>query len=328
MPNGLAQATAPSTDVVRQIVSLACQAPSMHNSQPWRWRLDGASIELLADPARQVAHADPGGRNLTISCGAALHHAQVAARALGWATDVDRFPEGHRADLLARLTLHPRFPGREDRAAVRSLMRRRTDRRRFTSWPVPRERLLGLVDAAKAWGGHAVPIVTLVDHFRVEHLVARAFEVQAADADLRAEHTAWQDRATPDGVPTGVVPADDGLGPGRAPRFAGGTLPDIERDLTGVDAAILLCGTDDDRPSWLATGEALAALWLEAVRDGLSVVPLSQVIEVPETRAALKQEILLGTASPHLLLRVGWQAIGRSQLPATPRRPLDDVLVS
>ncbi len=62
-------------------------------------------------------------------------------------------------------------------------------------------------------------------------------------------------------------------------------------------------------------------------RDGLSVVPLSQVVEVAETRAALRHQVFGGLVEPLLLLRVGWQAISRSHLVATPRRSLDQVLL-
>jgi hypothetical protein len=83
----------------------------------------------------------------------------------------------------------------------------------------------------------------------------------------------------------------------------------------------------DDRAAWLRGGEGLSALWLTAVRQGLSVVPLSQVAEVPETRAALRHDLLGGLAHPLLVLRVGWQAISRSQLEPSPRRAVDDVLL-
>jgi hypothetical protein len=65
---------------------------------------------------------------------------------------------------------------------------------------------------------------------------------------------------------------------------------------------------------------------LAATREGLSVVPLSQVVEVDATRSELRRGVLGGLAHPLLLLRLGWQPIGRSELPRTGRRPLDDVL--
>jgi hypothetical protein len=60
--------------------------------------------------------------------------------------------------------------------------------------------------------------------------------------------------------------------------------------------------------------------------DGLSVVPLSQAIEVDETRATLTNSVLAGTIVPHLLVRVGWQPIGRRDLVRTPRRRVEEVM--
>ena len=89
-----------------------------------------------------------------------------------------------------------------------------------------------------------------------------------------------------------------------------------------------VCTAHDDRTSWLRAGQTLSALWLRATRTGLSVVPLSQVIEVPETRHALHEDVFAGMARPQLLVRLGWQEIARATLPVTPRRPLADVLLS
>ena len=97
--------------------------------------------------------------------------------------------------------------------------------------------------------------------------------------------------------------------------------------MEGSDGLIALCADTDSREAWLRAGEGLSALWLRAVRTGLSVVPLSQVLEVDETRAALRYDVFGGLAVPMLLVRVGWQAISRSQLVPTPRRPLDSVLL-
>jgi nitroreductase len=75
------------------ILERAVRAPSVHNTQPWRWRVNGTQVDLLADYNRQLVYADPARRDLMISCGAALHHFQVAAAGLGWATRV-RPPPG------------------------------------------------------------------------------------------------------------------------------------------------------------------------------------------------------------------------------------------
>ena len=88
----------------------------------------------------------------------------------------------------------------------------------------------------------------------------------------------------------------------------------------------MLGAADDGPEAWVRTGEGLSALWLEATRQGLSVVPQSEPIEVERTRAALQREVLGGLLTPHLVVRIGWQAIGRDEMPRTPRRPVGDVL--
>ncbi len=89
-----------------------------------------------------------------------------------------------------------------------------------------------------------------------------------------------------------------------------------------------MLGTDSDDPdAWLRTGEALSALWLRATTEGLSVVPISQVVEVAETRSALQHDLMDGLMAPQILVRIGWQQISRSEHPRSPRRPLSDVLL-
>lgn len=75
----------PDELTVRAAVSLATRAPSIHNSQPWRWRLADSSVHLLAGTSRLLPVTDPDGRDLLLSCGAALHHLRVALAAEGWA---------------------------------------------------------------------------------------------------------------------------------------------------------------------------------------------------------------------------------------------------
>ena len=175
-------------------------------------------------------------------------------------------------------------------------------------------------------GSDAVAVTDVTDRFRVDLLVARSHRLQERDPDVLAEQQQWLDRHRGDGVPTATCPTgphpteppsrfDEGLARGQR---SGGR--DQRRRHPAVRRRRL-------PGSWLRAGESLSALWLRAVRDGLSVVPLSQVVEVAETRDALQHQVLGGLVVPLLLVRVGWQAISRSHLEPTPRRPLDDVLL-
>lgn len=316
---------APTTDQVRQVVELACRAPSVHNIQPWSWRPTRAGVQLRLDRSRWLPVEDPTGRDVMISCGAALHHFQVAARALGWQVAVGRFPEGPDSTLLAELRLRRSTRSATADADLAALRDRCTDRRRFTSWPVPAERLDGLAAQARKQGARALAVVDVTARFRLELAVNQALVARAADPDATAEQESWIDHGPHDGVPRDVVPAEVAARSRRS-RFGAGLLADARPDVESSDGVIVLGGTADAAADWLRTGEGLSALWLRATRDDLSVVPLSQAIEVDRTRVEIRDTVLGGAMTPHLLVRIGWQAIGRSDLPRTPRRPLDEVL--
>jgi len=314
-------------EVLRPLVELACRAPSVHNTQPWSWRTTDDGLDLFSDPSRGLGASDPDGRNLVISCGTALHHAEVVAGAMGWAATVTRFPDGFDSNRLAHLALTP-SPVSDDAADVLLSVRERcTDRRRFTSWPVPEDLLHAFARTGGSWGAHLVPIVDATDRFRLDRLVERARARQARDELVAHEQQVWVDHSSADGIPSLVLPSPDRSTTVSTPnRFSTGLLADPAPELESSDGVILICGYTDKPEDWLRSGEALSALWLRATLDGLSVVPLSQVIEVEETRMALQHEVLGGLAVPHILVRLGWQELSRSELARTARRPVDEVL--
>lgn len=313
--------------VVHRVVDAATMAPSVHNTQPWRWYDDGRALELWADRSRALPVTDPDGRNLTVSCGAALHHARVAAAALGWATATDLLPDPGSPDLLARLVLSPAAPSPHAEESLDLLVRRRTDRRRFTSWPVPDERLAHLAATATAEGARATALTDVTERFRAERLVLLAGELQRADADARAEQEAWLDHSDVDGIPRRTIPEPSERPGGHPHRFGNAPLHLVREPVVGpADGLVVLFDDRDEPRAWLRAGEGLSALWLAATRDGLSVVPISQVVEVPETRRLLGHDVLGGLAAPVVVVRIGWQAMGRELLEPTPRRPMADVL--
>lgn len=122
-------------------------APSIHNTQPWRWRVNGDTLELYAEPTRQLPASDPGERMVLLGCGAALHHVRIALAAHGWRVEVDRMPVLDRPRLLARLSLSGRLAvTREAMRLLHTIRIRHTDRRAVTDTPVTS----GAIDAIRA----------------------------------------------------------------------------------------------------------------------------------------------------------------------------------
>ncbi|MEU2348491.1 hypothetical protein [Modestobacter sp. NPDC049651] len=311
---------------VRAAVALANQAPSVHNSQPWLWVLGDRTVHLHADPARALPATDPEGRDLRISCGAALHHLRVALLAAGLATRVHRLPDRADPGHLAAVELRPGEPLPDDLALAAAIERRRSDRRAMSTWPVPAGRLEALVAAAARQGGtlhvlHAAAVrrlAALAEHAAVE---------QALTPGIGTETAEWtgRSRAAAEGVPSGNVPTlPDGSLPVR--HFAGRDLPQntLGRDETdGAEVAVLT--TPGDSPlDHLVAGEALSAVLLQATRDGLAGDPVSQPLEVPATRAGVRA--LVGGGEPQVVVRVGWPPVSAEPVPRTGRRPVEETI--
>ncbi|WP_033439308.1 Acg family FMN-binding oxidoreductase [Saccharothrix sp. NRRL B-16314] len=320
----------PDEETITAAVALACRAPSVHNTQPWRWRVGDRSVHLYADPSRQLPATDPLGADLLLSCGAALHHLRVALAALGWRAVVHRLPNPAEPEHLAAVEFARREPTDADVAMATAIPHRRTDRRRFSSWELPRPVLDRLAERAVEEGAIAHEVTGTRDLFDIASAIRAAAAVQDADPVYRAEVRWWSGgHAAVDGVPAANAPSGAPRhGDVRLREFPGGVLLDEQADESADDGAslLLLATSSDDRLSVLRAGEAMSAVLLEATAAGLATSPLSQPLEVAETRDRLRVEVLDGISCPQILLRVGWAAFNADPLPPTPRRPLTELI--
>jgi len=318
------------TAEVDLILEHARLAPSVHNTQPWSWHVHGRRVDLYADFRRQLVHADPQRRDLMISCGAALHHFEVAARALGWRPRVRRAPRQSEERLVASVLLSPGAAPEDGDSLLEAIAQRRTDRRRLSPWPLPPERLAALAAAGAAWGAQVVPVPRNLRTTALA-LTRRADEVQQRSSGYVGELNSWTAYWADEGVPVSHIPrqADVTSSDVLSRRFRHGVLDDPPvSSQDPADDLLVVCTSSDDTLSRIRAGEALSAVWLRATRDGISLVPLSQAVEVPETRRVLQEELLGDTSVGQLLLRVGRAPEGRKPLPATPRRELEDIRVT
>ena len=323
--------TTPDHQTVLAAIELANRAPSVHNTQPWRWLVGNDALHLMADRERGLRVTDPDGRDLLLSCGAALHHLRVACAALGWKAVVHHLPNGHDPDHLAAVELRPHLPTDDDIALLRAIPRRRTDRRRYTSWEVPAGHLDLLVRRAGQAGGLLVPVVDSATRWQVTRAIDTAARRQADDPDYQLELAAWSRSsfAAQDGVlaasgPPAPVWHDDTV----MRAFPGGSLHNAATGRGEPDGSelLVLASLHDDPASVLRAGEAASAALLSATDLGLATCPLSQPLEVAATRAAVRDQVLDGTAHPHLILRVGWAPTSAPGLPHSPVRRTEDTV--
>ncbi|GAA5162415.1 NAD(P)H nitroreductase [Pseudonocardia eucalypti] len=302
-------------------LELASRAPSIHNSQPWHWYLGERSVHLYADLNRWLPATDADGRDMLLSCGAALHHLRIALATCGLRARVHRFPNLDEPDHLASVELHAAKSPETDLGLAAAITARRTDRRPFGDWPVPDAFLDRLVAAAAGQGTQLRILDDADQHSRVLRAVHAAARAQAEVPGYDTELALWTARhASADGIPARNLPPEDARSVPFARPFRGGELS-YRAQLPDGARLLLLGATSDDRLSQLRAGEALSAVLLEATDLGLATCPLSQPLEIGDTRRYLRDRVLGGQLSPQLLIRTGWAPSG-SELPATPRRPV------
>jgi nitroreductase len=317
-------------------VEHALRAPSVHNTQPWRWRITRNAVELHADWGRHLAATDPDRRDLVLSCGAALHHLLVALAAQAAGVQVDRLPDPDDDGHLATVTVGPEVDVPADATLLPAIDRRRTDRRRMSHRPVPAEHLHVLAEQARRAGALVVPVAGPAMRARLADALADAAHRQGPMAGYAAELEMWTRRyaGARDGVPRANIAASSAgsMSPVHLRWFPHGQLSQPHPPLGhGVDddaaeLLVVVTGTDGvlDR---LRAGEATSAVLLAASRLGLASTPLSQGVEVAATRRAIQRDALRVPEHPQLVLRVGWPATAAAELPPTPRRGLRSVLL-
>jgi hypothetical protein len=317
-------------DHAQYLIATAARAPSVHNSQPWRFRVGPDAVELWCDPRRRT-WSDASGREMLISCGAALFGLRLAMRSLGFQPVVELLPDPARLRLLARVR-----PGRivpKNALEVRMLAavpHRHTHRGAFEPGALPAGLLPGLQNDALVEGAELAFIPAGLGFQRLAGLAVSA--ARRGDLDPRARVTIrrWTraaGRPERDGIPAAALAA------GPAVRTRPGRLPQRDFDLSrnlgllsaegappSVTAILLTRG--DRHADWLHAGQALHRMLLHAASEWVSASLYTQPLEDPVTRVLIPGQVgVLG--HPQMILQ-----FGRAKTAASTARRSPDELTS
>jgi nitroreductase len=305
----------------------AALAPSIHNTQPWRWRVTHNGLDLHLDHSRDLEVTDPDSRLAILSCGAALHHALVSLAADGWHAVLVRLPCPAHPDHLAQVRLDHRIPVTlAARRHLQTIGLRHTDRRPTLDTPIDADRLRSIAAAVESAGAG----LHLLRPDQVYDLAAAGDHAQRTETDeaaWQAELGHWTGGTRPlgSGIPDTVIPdhAPQTTVPGRDFGHHG-DLP-ISETHDRAAAFAILYGPEDSTLGWLRAGEALSAAWLTATELGVSVLPLSATIEVPATRENMRH-LLADLGYPCLVLRFGTPDPAGPEVPRAPRLSPEQII--
>ena len=308
-------------------VEAAIAAPSIHNSQPWWFRIRDGGVDVFADWDRKLAVIDPSGRELLISMGAAVFNVRLAMRQQSRAPTLHLFPDPAERDLVARVVPGRRVPPDESvQRLAAAIPRRHTNRRPFARAVIPASVLDELIAAAAAEGA-TLAVAGAVARGAILSLVRTAEQRLRQLGVYRAELAEWT-RAVHgrhDGVPPQAFGPWDAL-EALPLRDFGLTHPTLRRFSERFEPypTIVVLSTDGDTADrWLQAGQAMQRVLLMATVRGLAATPMSQPLEIPALRE-LTTDTVTGRWA-QVILRLGYAQPPTTQ---TPRRPLADVLLT
>lgn len=291
----------------RSIVARANLAPSVHNSQPTRWRLVAPDqIHLAADMSRHLSVGDPERRDLGLSCGAALEGTLLALSQIGLTAETQTLdlqapaPQGLLP--IARLQLRELDGASDPLGAL--VDRRQTWRGGFT--PLQR----AVLDQIAALDPEAVSLVE--DRAAVAELAALGDQASAqlmAVGPYRAELLSWmrlqpqrpeylQDGMNREALAMSSLTARAAgivLGGWLYPllhRLGAGPALSGEKARTQSAAAIMLLHQEDNACP-IQSGRQLYRLWLALTALGAVAWPLAAIVDVPSAAKRTAQIIHL-----------------------------------
>jgi nitroreductase len=315
--------------VLDAAVEAARWAPSVHNTQPWTFSVSEREIALRADTDRKLRVGDAAGRELLISCGAALFTMRTVLRREGFEPVVRTLPDPDRPSLLATVGLGGVVEAGEPvRMLSGEIERRRTHRAGFADVPVPDRLIDRLVAAAASEGARLTPVRSGAAVNVIAALTQAAQGVQAQDRRFSLEVIRWArppGSSRKDGVPAEGYPRE---APRTDPDFAQRDYawrhewgsPADQRGSTSAGVVALLTTPGDSRQEWIAAGQALQHLLLHACAHGVSAAFHTQVLEMELLREFLRREVC-SDAYPQMIMRLGVTFDDKHSV----RRPLSEI---
>lgn len=325
----------PNSNVMKNdlehFVYYATLAPSGHNTQPWKFKIDDDSISIYPDYSRRLPVVDSDNHALFISLGCALENVIIAADHKGYNASIEFQPTESKEHIKVRFTTHHHIP--HDSRLYHSIEKRQVTRNKYTERQIPESDIQRLIDTSKQEGVQ-VKVFHKNGFKEIIPLIEEANLLQFNNKQFKNELMKWirysdkQAKKTNDGL------KGTSMGYPSAPAWLGKLFfnlfdtPKKEAknaiDLVRSSSLLLMfVALNNDKENWINIGRSYQRMALEATELGIKHAHVNMPCEELSVRKKLKEKFGLINEEPMLLIRLGYSG----SLPKSLRRPVGEVMV-
>lgn len=319
--------------LIGRVIASAILAASAHNTQPWKFKVTGNTVDVFVDWDRHLTVSDPSLRELYISIGCAITNILVAARYSEYEPQLSYFPAGEgKKNPVARIVCNKTNHSSNsiNTALFSAIANRRTDRNTYDKQPLTDK------ERQELPATNNKTVILLEDNDKIAEIAELTEEATIrtlSRKDFKEELSHWvRNNWTKqhDGMPGYAmgIPAPLSLISPIMVRLAPihkQEGPKTREQMNSSSAVAIIAHETDSLINWVKSGQTIEQIWLEATAAGLSVAPLVASVEAGEdTRSRLKQ--ILGTnLLPQSILRLGHT--DHKPLRSSPRRTIEECLI-
>lgn len=316
------------TERFRTLIHYATLAPSGHNTQCWRFRMEEGAIRILPDLTRRTPVVDPDDHHLYVSLGCATENLCLAARAMGLSAEAEFRPKG---DGEIRVTL---TPGEAEASPLfEAIASRQCTRSDYDGTPLYAEERRRLEAAGS---GDGVSLMLLTERDAIDRALAFILDAntrQLENPAFRREFEAWIRFNDAEAVEKGDGLSGRATGNPQAPRWLGKYLmramlrPKAEnaklaRQVRSSAGLAVFVSAVDDRAHWVEAGRCYQRFALQATALGIRNAFVNQPVEEASVRPAFARSLGLAGGRPDLVVRLG----RAPAMPRSLRRPVESVM--
>ena len=314
-----------------EIIKSAIQAPSGHNSQPWKFKIYESAIEVLPDFTKALPVVDSEHRELYISLGCAVENMCVAATEKGYNPDpcIKQVDDSTYSILVklekGHVSSSPLF---------KAIDKRQTNRGEYNSTLITTDTVALINEISCEDGTHFYLHQNGSNRYNaLSEYIYKGNEIQMQDKAFKKELLSWirynekQVEETKNGLTNKVMGAPS------TPPFLGKIITSMflnpvaqnKTDQKSLESSshLVLFTTEDNTPEqWILLGRTLERFLLKTTNLGIANAYMNQPCEVNVLAEEIRENLIENNEYPTLLLRIGYA----DTMPYSPRKDVESVV--